>query len=108
MPFCFLGKLPNIKKEALFSAGGGFGQRKDSRKAKTGNMEQLGIVRQEAATSVFTVCLQELEMPRYFYFLASFIAVISSHLSVFSVCHPEINSDYSTELPTFQKINAMM
>lgn len=71
-------------------------------------MEQLGIVRQEAATSVFTVCLQELERPRYFYFLASFIAVLSSHLSVFSVCHPEINSDYSTELPIFQKINAMM
>lgn len=86
---------------------GGFGQRKVSRKAKTGNLQQLGIVRQEAAASVFTVCLQELERPRYFYFLASFIAVVPSCHSVFSVCHPEINSVYSAELPTFQKKNAM-
>jgi len=41
-------------------------------------------------------------------FLASFIAVVSSHCSLFSACSPEINSDCSTELPSIQNINVML
>lgn len=106
MPFCFLGRFSNIKG-LCFWAGGGFRLSKVGREADKDRKPAAAGHCVRKKFGVYSVS-PGARKGKMLVFLASFIAVVSSQLLLFSACSPEINSEYSVELPIIQKINVVI